>query len=60
MATWKENILTELTREIRNHKGQGESRRFYELRDECLTKIGNKNWERLLSKAKRAVVKERV
>lgn len=52
MATWTDIKLSELVAEFKSHKGQGESKRFYELRDEITKKLGKQEWERLYRKAK--------
>lgn len=59
MATWKENKITELQIEINNHKGYGESKRFYQIREEIIAKVGEIEWGKILKKAKYIVSKMR-
>lgn len=49
---WKEIKIIELQKEIQNHKGYGESKRFYQLREEIIAKLGKKEWEKILRKTK--------
>lgn len=42
--------IEELSHEIKNHVGYGESKRFYEIRAEMIEKLGAQEWERLLRK----------
>jgi restriction endonuclease Mrr len=44
--------LAELVIEVETHTGYGESKRFYEIRYEVSNKLGPKEWERMLRKAK--------
>lgn len=55
--TWSTVKLKELVFEINDHKGYGESKRFYALREEIINKLGKAEWERLLRKAKFMAVK---
>lgn len=52
MTTYANRKLSELKTEIKEHVGYGESKIFYKLREEMIEKLGTKEWERLLSKAK--------
>lgn len=56
--TWSDLKLKELVFEINNHKGYGESKRFYALKEEIKNKLGKSEWERLLRKAKFMAAKE--
>lgn len=50
--TWTKTKIEELKNEIINHKGYGESKNFYELREEITEKLGKQEWEKLLRKTK--------
>lgn len=52
MTTYTKNKMSELLEEIKNRKGRGETKKFYELRDEIIEKLGNKEWERIFRKTK--------
>ncbi len=56
VSKWKENQLNMLVYEIENHRGQGESKKFYQIKELVKLKIGTKAWENLLHKAKLIVV----
>ena len=49
---WKDTKTNELQSVISQHKGYGESKEFYLLREEICQKLGKVEWERMLRKAK--------
>lgn len=54
--TYRNIIRQKLIAEVLAHKGFGESANFYILKEEIVSKLGEKAWEKLLREAKLHVV----
>jgi len=53
--TWRESKVSELTIAINSHKGVGESSIFYQIKEEVVSKVGKKQWEKILYDARKIV-----